>query len=312
MTARAPGKMLLSILTVESVKDLVKHRSFVALIFLLLAADRFLRSHFDASELRHALSFAAWQERIAAIVFVDLPAFVSHWIFRPATLWLLLGLFLFKQVISLWPSSSLRGWHRQSQQRGLLASLLVLEGRQFLWDMTALVLLCGITLGWGLLHFSWCRIWWQHTGGTAPAWCFLGVMGLVWPVIMAALSYSSKLAVLQQGSYREKFGLYLKLFTTPRIFWGSWLFYLGRILVEGLFVAIIPVGALLLLDNAVLRILLACASITPSYSYVKMASFKFFLFIYRPYPLIQAEFGDYLANMEATGHLRPAPAPVAT
>ena len=290
-------KMLLSILTLESAKDLIKHRSFILLIFLILAADRLLRHFVDLSELKKSLSFSAWQQQLPQIVFVDLPKLVGEWLFTPAAIGLLAGLFLFKQVVSLWPSSSLRRWHDTQKDHGVFSALFSLRTTQFLWDLTALTMLIGITLGWGLLHFAWCYAWWQKSGSVLPAWSFVGMLVMVWPVIMAGLSYSSKLAVLQNGTYNDKFGLYLQLFKSPRIFFGSWLFFLARIILESLFVAIIPLGALIYLDNVLLRTLLACASITPSYSYLKMASFKFFLFIYSPYPLIQLEFKDYLSSM---------------
>lgn len=289
--------MLLSILTLESAKDLLKHRSFVLLVFLILAADRILRHYVDLSALKESFSFAAWHEQLPQIIFVDLPRFAGAWLFSPMAVGVLAGLFLFKQVTSLWPSSSLRRWHDTQHDQGLLSSLFSLRITQFVWDLSALTMMIGITLLWSLLHFSWCYLWWQRGGSALPAWCFVAMLVAVWPVIMAGMSYSSKLAVLQNGSYRDKFGLYLQLFKSPRVFFGSWLFYLARIILESLFVAIIPLSALIYLDNVLLRTLLACASITPSYSYLKMASFKFFLFIYSPYPLIQSEFKGYLAAM---------------
>lgn len=289
--------MLLSILTVESAKDLLKHRSFILLIFLILAADRLLRHNVDLSALKSSFSFATWQEQLPQIIFVDLPRLVGEWLFTPLALGVLAGLFVFKQVASLWPSSSLRRWHNSPGEQGLIKSLLGLKATQFLWDLTALTMLISLTLVWGGLNYAWCYAWWQEAGGALPAWCFVATLVVVWPVIMAGLSYSSKLAVLQNGTYADKFALYLELFKTPRIFCGSWLFFLARIILESLFVAIIPLGALLYIDNVLLRTLLACASITPSYSYLKMASFKFFLFIYSPYPLIQLEFKDYLTAM---------------
>lgn len=296
-TPKPSKKMLLSILTLESVKDLIKNKSFILLIFLILAADRLLRHFVDLSALKQSLSFAAWQEQLPQIIFIELPKLAGEWLFSPLALALLAGLFLFKQVVSLWPSSSLRRWHDTRQDQGLLGSLFSLRLTQFAWDLSALSILIGISLVWGGLHFFWCHLWWQKSGSTLPAWCFVAMLLAVWPVIMAGLSYSSKLAVLQSGSYGDKFALYLQLFCNPRVFIGSWLFFLARIVLESLFVAIIPLGALIYLDNVLLRTLLACASITPSYSYLKMASFKFFLFIYSPYPLIQQEFKDYLAAM---------------
>ena len=292
-------KLLWSILTVESAKDLLKHRSFVVLIFLILIADRLLHHQFSNSEIKAALSLASWQQHLPQLIFVDLPAFVGEWLFQPITLGIFAGLFLFKQVVSLWPSSSLRRWHCSSGEAGMLSSLMGLKLSQFVWDLSALAILCGLVLLWGGLNFGWCYLWWQQTGAGAAAWVFLLMLALVWPVVMAGLSFSSKLAVLQQGRFREKFALFLNLFRVPRLFFGSWLFFLARIILEALFVAIIPLSVMLYLDNILLRTFLACASITPSYSYLKMASFKFFLFIYSPYPLIQDEFRDYLHALSA-------------
>jgi len=299
-------KLLLSILTVESAKDLLKHRSFIILIFLILVADRFLHQQFSNSEIKAALSFSSWQDRLPQIIFHDLPVFIGDWLFQPITLAVFAGLFLFKQVVSLWPSSSLRRWHKSSSEAGMLSSLLGLKLPQFLWDLSALAILCSLVLLWGGLNFGWCYLWWQATGASAAAWVFLLMLVLVWPVVMAGLSYSSKLAVLQNGSFKQKFGLFLNLFRVPRLFFGSWLFFLARIILEMLFVAIIPLGALLYMDNVLLRTFLACLSITPSYSYLKMASFKYFLFIYSPYPLIQEEFKDYLLALSGRTPAMPA------
>jgi hypothetical protein len=293
MTKR-PG--LLSILTLESVRDLFRHRSFLVLIFLVLAADRLLHHFVSPESLKHLLSLERWQEQLPHLVFVQFPELIGTWLFNPWTLAVLAGLFLFKQVVSLWPSSSLRGWHKQTGEGRLLQSLTSLKWSQFAWDLLALTCLSVFLACWGILHFSWCRIWWDLTDNAAAAWTFLALMGLAWPLVLAGLSYSSKLAVLQGGSFRERFGLFFKLFYQPQILFGSWLFYSCRLVLEILFVAVIPLGALLYLDNLVLRTLIASVSMTPSYSYLKMASFKFFLYLYSRYPLIQDEFRDYLTG----------------
>jgi len=286
---------LLSILTLESLRDLFRHRSFVVLIFLVLAADRTLHHFASPESIKGMLDLSRWQQQLPQLLFVQLPELIGRWIFNPWILVVLAGLFLFKQVVSLWPSSSLRGWHRQTEKAGLLQSLFGLRLAQFSWDLLALMILSSFLVIWSLLHFAWCRAWWLAGGASMPAWIYLTLLGLAWPLILAGLSYSSKLAVLQGGSFRERFGLFFKLFYQPRVLLGSWLFYTCRLVLEILFVAVIPLGALLYLDNLVLRTLIACLSMTPSYSYLKMASFKFFLYIYSPYPLIQEEFRDYLS-----------------
>ena len=70
-------------------------------------------------------------------------------------------------------------------------------------------------------------------------------------------------------------------------------FFLFRILISLIFVLIVPIGVLLSVENLPLRILLASLSAAPAYSYVKMATFKFFLEVYRPYPEIRREYPEY-------------------
>ena len=73
----------------------------------------------------------------------------------------------------------------------------------------------------------------------------------------------------------------------------SWIFFLFRILISLIFVLIVPIGVLLSVENLLLRILLASLSAAPAYSYLKMATFKFFLEVYRTYPEILREYPEY-------------------
>lgn len=292
--------ILLSILTIESAKDLVKHKSFIILIFFILIADHLLRSRFNLGHLKKSLSFSSIQSYLPEFLFSDLPSLLSEHLLSPSTLGILIGLFIFKQAVSLWPSSSLRRWHHNNENAGMMNSLLSLKITQIVWDFCALGILGALIALWGGISYLVCYRWWEATNATLAAWCFVANMGLLWPLIMAGLSFSSKLAVLQHGGFTDKFKLFLKLFSNRRILIGSWLFYLARIVLEMLFVAIIPVGALLYIDNPVLRTFLICASVTPSYSYLKMASFKFFLFIYYPYEAIKEEFHEYYQAMDST------------
>jgi len=77
------------------------------------------------------------------------------------------------------------------------------------------------------------------------------------------------------------------------VFWSSWVFFLVRILAEILFVLAIPAIAILFMDNFWLRVLIAAFSATPVYAYLKMASFKFFLFTYSRFPLVSEEYQAY-------------------
>jgi len=55
---------------------------------------------------------------------------------------------------------------------------------------------------------------------------------------------------------------------------------------------------ILLMDVFWIRILTASLLATPVYSYLKMASFKFFLEMYRPFPLVQQEYETYYRNYD--------------
>jgi hypothetical protein len=110
---------------------------------------------------------------------------------------------------------------------------------------------------------------------------------------MGGLSFSSKLAVLSRGSFKEKLKLYLKLFTNRNILLATWIFFVFRLTLEFLFVAALPLASLLLIAHFGTRILVSALLATPVYSFLKMASFKFFLEVYRDYPLVVAEYEDY-------------------
>jgi len=66
-----------------------------------------------------------------------------------------------------------------------------------------------------------------------------------------------------------------------------------RILAEILFVALIPLGSILFIDHFWVRLPLAALSATPFYAYLKMATFKFFLFTYGRFNLVREEYPEY-------------------
>jgi len=286
---------LFSVLAVDSLRDLIRHRSFPLLIFLVIVADRLLRHVLNPVSVKKAILNPEWLSQLPETVFQDLPVQLSHWLFQPQALAVLGGLFLFKQLVSLWPSNSLRGWHSNRKGHQLLSSLFSLRFTQLSWDFAAICLLLASASSWVFAWFLPCRGWWLATGSTIPLWVFCTACASIAPLLMAGFSFSSKLAVLQNATAREKMNLYLNLFTRPRIMAGSWLFFSVRIILEALFVAIIPLGSLLLIDNIIVRTLLACISITPSYAYLKIATFKFFLFIYQDHAPVRQEFRDYFA-----------------
>lgn len=295
-------KKLIRILVVHSATELLKYKSFFLLIFLLIIADRVLRFFVDVD--RSALNIPKVRElgeSFAVYIFEELPALLPKWILDYRTLLILVGLFLLKQIISLWPSSDMRRMHRHERESfGFIQSLLLLRWDQVLWDAIAVATICGVVGIWGLLFYCISFVFWHQTASLI--WLiFWGVMlFLAFPIGMAGFSFSSKLAVLSKGSFKEKLILFFYLFINGRVFTYSWVFFLVRIVVEVIFVAAIPASAILLIDNFWLRIFIASVSATPVYSYLKMASFKMFLEVYRPYPLVEQEYKAYYKKYHLT------------
>ncbi len=296
-------KKLLRILTVHSVRDLLKYKSFFLLVFIILAADRilprFVKTSSQGVDWPHGYTLGL---QAAQYVFEQLPAKLSLWLFTPEVAAIAAGLFVLKQVISLWPSSDMRRMHRRERGHfGLLEALAVLRWHQVLWDALAVGTVCGLASVWFALAYLLGWGCWQHN---PSPFCLLitiglGAMGL--PVMMAGFSYSSKLAVVSSGSFGQRFRLFLSLFSDWTLLWTSWLFFSARIVVELIFVAVIPAGAILYISNFWLRMLVATLSATPVYSYLKMASFKFFLEAFGRYALVRNEYEDYFAAVQGKG-----------
>lgn len=288
-------RKLLRILLVQSGKDLFRYKSFFLLIFALILLDRFLkkvvrvdRSALDPDSLKE-ISFQS-----AQYVFEELPGVLIGFLSDYRTFLVIAGLFLLKQIISMWPSSDMRRMHRQERGSfGLIGSLLAIRWQQVLWDGMAVVIIVGLTGAWTLLHYVILQRIWQ---ARPTAFCLLALLFMIFlflPMTLAGFSYSSKLAVISRGSFKDKFGLFLRLFRDRRIRWASWIFFFARLLIEILFVIIIPAVVIVLMDVFWVRVLTASLLATPVYSYLKMASFKFFLEIYRPFPLVQEEYRTY-------------------
>lgn len=285
----------LHILVIHSGRDLFKYKSFLLLVFALVLADRLIQKVLpqQRSPVR-AETLLQLGEQAAAYVFTALPVEVLALLTDYRTFLVLGLLFLFKQIISLWPSSDMRRMHRREREAfGLLGSLLAIRREQVVWDAAAVGTTCTVAGVWLLAAFEICRQLW-HLHGTVYWLLLLALLGAAaLPVIMAGFSYSSKLAVLARGRFRQKLALFLRLFWDPRVFVPSWLFFLVRILIEALFVVTIPAAILYYMESFWMRVLLASLVATPVYSYLKMASFKFFLQVYGRFDLVQQEYAGY-------------------
>lgn len=288
-------KKLIELLFNQSLRDLFKYKSFFLLIFVLILADRLLKT---ASKSIQAVidlpEIDSLGIQVANYVFNHLLQDILTQLTNWRTLLIVVLLFLLKQLISMWPSSDMRRMHRLERERfGLIASLVAIHGKQVVWDAIAVGTAVGVTGVWIL--FSWLLgyLYWSVEPGTMALMLTAGLSALILPITMAGFSFSSKLAVISKGSFKEKLALFFQLLIKRRVLIGAWLFFLFRIAVETVFVVILPLLILWTMDNAVIRITIAGLIATPFYSFLKMASFKFFLFIYQPYPLVAEEYASY-------------------
>lgn len=295
MTRRWQTDRLLQILLFNSAKDLFKYKSFFLLIFVLMLLDRFLkkvikvdRSALDTSQIKQLTLESA------RYVFELLPLDIWRLLTDYRTFIILVGLFLLKQLISLWPSSDMRRMHRSERGAfGLFGSLAVIRYEQVIWDAIAVGSICGLYALWSILGYIAAQLIWQSTH-TILALILLGLhVALFSPLAMAGFSFSSKLAVISKGSFGQKLGLYFKLFHAKQVLWPAWLFFTFRIVVELIFVFILPLIVLLVVDTFWIRLTMATLIATPVYSYLKMISFKFFLEIYGVFPLVHQEYREY-------------------
>jgi hypothetical protein len=165
-------KKLLRILTVHSVKDLLRYKSFFLLIFLLLLADRIIHRFVKTPDKNFVLPHGmAFSHQTADYLFGQLPQKLVQWLFTPRIIAIAAGLFLLKQVISLWPSSDMRRMHRKERGRfGVFEALLALRWYQMAWDALAV----GSGLSW---LFCWgCRsgpmLWLSRACSQPPAWLY--------------------------------------------------------------------------------------------------------------------------------------------
>ena len=295
MTRSKKTDRLLQLLLLNSAKDLFKYKSFFLLIFVLMLLDRVLkkfvkvdRSVLDTSQIKQLTLESA------RYVFETLPLDIWRLLTDYRTFMILVGLFLLKQLISLWPSSDMRRMHRSERGTfGLLGSLAVIRWEQVLWDAIAVGSICGLYAIWTILGYLVTLLIWQSTHTLLALVVFGLHVALFAPLAMAGFSFSSKLAVISKGSFGQKLGLYFKLFHSRQVFWPAWLFFTLRIVVELIFVFILPLIVLLVMDTFWIRITMATLVATPVYSYLKMISFKFFLEIYGGFALVEQEYREY-------------------
>ena len=287
-------KRLLNILVIDSIRELIRYKSFFLLVALLILLDRLLRHYSAKIQFQFDRGNLLDYQWLAILTYETLLGEIMGMLLNWQLWAVAMGLFFFKQLTSMWPSSDMRLMHRKEGGTfRIFNSLRSIQGAQILWDALAISTVGVIGLIWsgtGYLMGLWNWYEWRHPAALLPP---LLMAGIFWPVGMAGFSYSSKLAVLRRSGFEEKRRLFFCLFLKPRVMLMSWIFFLFRILISLIFVLIVPIGVLLSVENLPLRILLASLSAAPAHSYVKMATFKFFLEVYRPYPEIRREYPEY-------------------
>lgn len=291
----------LRILTVQSARDLFRYKSFFLLILVLIIADRLLHRHVKVEGLDIGFrDLVRMGDEAARYVFTILPEQITGLLFDYRTFLVIAGMFLMKQIISLWPSSDMRRMHRLERKGfGIIASLLALRWSQLIWDAVAVGSVCIIGGLWMLVWFAINQALWRQFEGLIWLLLWAAAAAGIAPVILAGFSYSSKIAVISRGRFFEKLGLFFKLFSDPGIFLPSWLFFVIRIILEFVFVVAIPGFAILFIPLAWLRILVAGITATVVYSYLKMATFKFFLQMYRKFPQVRQEYASYYESLSS-------------
>ncbi len=291
-------KRIVRILTVNSVREIFKYKSFTLLILLLIILDRVMHRYVKAGPDLDLAKIKTLGLGASAWVYNELPGIIRSLLSDYRSVLVLAALFMLKELISMWPSSDMRRMHRRERQGfGIMAALFSLRWSQVLWDAVAVGSLCLVLGTWTLLSFAASRAVWSATGSSSALVLLAGLLFLIAPVGLGGLSYSSKLAVISHGGFAEKLSLFFLLFTNWKVFWASWIFFLLRVLIESVFVALIPAAVLLFVESFWVRIILASLLVAPVYSFLKMASFKFFLEIYKDKPLVAEEYRRYFSEM---------------
>lgn len=292
-------KKIFRILVFESVGDLFKHNTFLVLVLFLMLLDKGVEKIMpDKGSSFDIKTFTGSFPEFSNYLFIIVPEKISIILKDYRFFLVLMGLFFFKQLTSLWPSSDMRLMHRNERGAlGIVLSLFSLKWQKILFDTIAVITLCIISLSWILSIFFISKTIWISSGFQYSSLIFIILCLPVFPLLMSGLSYSSKIAVIDKGSFQNKLGLFFKLFTDKKIFIYSVLFYVLRALLESIFVIILPFIIMLSFDIKFLRIGAALFIATPVYSFLKMASFKFFLIIYKDQDLIKSEYDEYYKKL---------------
>lgn len=285
-------KQLLRMLIVQPVESLLRFKSFFLLMFLVTLGDHMVKHVKFLYHLNLILPrFWRIEPKNSAYMLFQMPGLVVKRMGSGDLFLILAGLFLLRQMLLLWPSSDLRRMHRAEREPfGLAGALKSITWKSVLFHISGLSAAWIITGLWCLGWFWINRFFWRHYQSGLWLWSLFFTIILILPLLSAALSYSSRLAVNSEGTFTEKFKLLCKLFTGWRIMAGSWLFFTLRFILRAIFVVAVPIYILVAVEKGPLKIFLLTLLTTPVSAYLETVSFKIFLAFYKDYPIIWQEY----------------------
>ncbi len=288
-------KRIVQLFIVNAVKDVLRYKSFILLIFLLMLVDKFAKKLTPSiSAIIEKPDAAKQLEGLGSYLYLSFPVQLHSLLSDYRIFLVLLAGFFLKALISLWPSSDMRRMHRSERKGfGIISALISLRWIQLVWDLVAVTIICLVGCLWLGIFYLAGLIFWQQGGGQIAAVPVLLGAFLYWPISIAGFSYSSKIAVISKGKFVEKLSLFFLLFKSPKIFCFSWLFYSFRIYLEVVVIALIPVLVVMYIDIWFARILVISVIACPIYALLKMISFKVFLHLFKDGKLVQEEYSAY-------------------
>lgn len=299
---------MLKVIWAEPLKDLVRYKSFLLLMFIVCLADRTIKLLKSTCHLNIKLP-AFW--RISAdsssFILFQFPDMLLKKMSDPRLALMVVALFLLKRMIALWPASDMRRMHRKERDRtGILSAAGAIGWKSLAWYFPALLAWCGLMAAWVVLCFVICRLGWRHYPGGGWLWGLGIAIAAALPLTLAGLSFSSRLAVQSTGTFAQKIALLLKTCAAWRVAWRAWLFFLAWFVIEALFIAGTTIFILAKTDHGAIRFALAAVLATPFYAYLEMAAYKLFLVAYQNFPVVKQEYKHYY-DAHRTGQMMETP-----
>ena len=142
-------KRLLNILVIDSIRELIRYKSFFLLVALLILLDRLLRIYSAKIQFQFYRGNLLDYQWLAIWTYETLPGEIMGMLLNWKLWAVAMGLFFFKQLTSMWPSSDMRLMHRkEGGPFRIINSLRSIQGAQILWDALAISTVGVIGLIW--------------------------------------------------------------------------------------------------------------------------------------------------------------------